>query len=107
MKRTPLNRKTPLKKTNRKRQRARFARAYGSAENVARIQAMPCVICNRTPSEAAHVKSRGAGGTWQDLVPLCRDHHREQHTMGIDTFQSHYCVDLTRIAQTTTKDTTP
>jgi hypothetical protein len=98
MKRTPLNRRTPLKKANAKRKRARFARAYGSGDNVARVQSMACIVCNRTPSEAAHVRSRGAGGTWRDIVPLCRDHHREQHAIGIQTFEATYGLDLAAIA---------
>lgn len=100
MKRTPLHRNTPLKASNPKRKRQRFARAYGSSDNVERIQAMPCVICGRSPSEAAHVRSRGAGGTWRDIVPLCRDHHREQHTVGLRTFEATHAVDLARIAAT-------
>jgi len=100
MKRTPLNRKTPIKKANAKRKRTRFARAYASGDNVARIQAMPCVVCGRAPSEAAHVRSRGAGGTWRDIVPLCRDHHRIQHAMGIRSFEERFDVDLAAIAAT-------
>lgn len=100
MKRTPLNRRTPLKKANRKRQRARFERAYGSPANVERIRNTPCVICGRTPSEAAHVRSRGAGGTWRDIVPLCSEHHREQHQVGIATFERRHKIDLAALART-------
>lgn len=34
--------------------------------------------------DAAHVKSKGSGGpdAWINLVPLCRQHHSEQHQSG-------------------------
>jgi hypothetical protein len=104
MKRTPLTRRTPLRartelrKANPKRKRVRFARAYRSEAYLAHIQRMPCAICDALPSEAAHVRSRGAGGTWEDLVPLCRDHHREQHQVGIQTFQRVHGIDLVELA---------
>jgi hypothetical protein len=31
-------------------------------------------------------------------VPLCRDHHREQHAIGIQTFEATYGLDLAAIA---------
>lgn len=44
--------------------------------------------------EAAHAKSRGAGGNRRHLVPLCQRHHREQHDRGVLTFQTTYRLDL-------------
>lgn len=38
--------------------------------------------------DACHVISKGAGGPdehW-NLMPLCRKHHIEQHTIGLSTF---------------------
>ncbi|MCA9636547.1 MAG: hypothetical protein KC420_11020 [Myxococcales bacterium] len=51
------------------------------------------------PTEAAHVRSRGAGGTRRDLVPLCQRHHSEQHRIGIKTFAERHSLDLTAEAQ--------
>jgi hypothetical protein len=46
-------------------------------------------------SDAAHVRSRGAGGNDEaNLVPLCRDHHQEQHRIGIRSFETRYGLDL-------------
>ena len=53
--------------------------------------------CGGRP-EFAHVRSRGAGGTDREAVCLCTTHHREQHRIGIQTFQAKYAVDLTAIA---------
>ena len=58
-----------------------------------------CAICGWRPVEAAHVRSRGAGGDdVGNIVPLCAAHHREQHTRGIKTFQTKYRIDLTHLA---------
>lgn len=53
---------------------------------------MPCLVCGFTPVDVAHVRSKGAGGgeeAW-NLMPLCRMHHREQHSMGFETFLDRY-----------------
>ena len=47
-------------------------------------------ICDG-PTEAAHVRSRGAGGEdANNTVSLCRKHHREQHRIGIQSFETKY-----------------
>lgn len=55
---------------------------------LAEIRSQPCVVCGATPSDAAHIKSRGAGGddTADNLMPLCREHHRIQHADGWPAF---------------------
>lgn len=51
-------------------------------------------------SDPHHVKSRGAGGPdAENLVPFCREHHSECHTIGIIEFQLRYNVDLKSIAR--------
>lgn len=49
--------------------------------------------------EPAHTKTRGAGGKRWDLVPLSPLLHSEQHTMGIESFQAKYGVDLPALAR--------
>jgi hypothetical protein len=98
VKRTPLERRTPIRKANSKRKASRFATAFGSRERVEAIKAMPCCVCGSRPSENAHIRSRAAGGTWQDIVPLCRAHHREQHDIGLATFQERHAINLRLIA---------
>jgi len=49
-----------------------------------RYHNMECIICNKHGCDPAHVRSRAAGGPdkkW-NLVPLCREHHTEQHKRG-------------------------
>jgi hypothetical protein len=54
-------------------------------------------VCTRNV-EAAHVVSRAAGGDSRALIPLCTDHHTEQHTRGISTFEATYVLDLEALA---------
>ncbi len=56
------------------------------------VKKMPCVVCGKQPSDRAHIKTRGAGATWEDFewVYLCRRHHQEQGTIGILTFYFKY-----------------
>jgi len=85
MKRTPLRRKTamkrssrPMAKVNRKRKAKRHAAQFGPQAQWCREQ--PCWVCNRPPpSDPHHVVSRGAGGTDEHTVPLCRTCHTLTH----------------------------
>ncbi len=47
-----------------------------------------CIICGKSPADKTHIKSKGSGGTGKkhNIVLLCRDHHMEQHRIGIVTF---------------------
>jgi hypothetical protein len=62
--------------------------------------------CQRQPIEFAHAKSRGAGGHDAQGVSLCVDHHKEQHTVGIETFQQKYKINLFAIAAEFARTTT-
>jgi hypothetical protein len=68
---------TPLPKSNRKR----------SKIHLNFVASQPCLICQRAPSDAHHLKfaqSRSLGMKVSDefTVPLCRDHHHELHRHG-------------------------
>lgn len=44
---------------------------------------LPCCACGaKPPSEPDHVRSRGAGGTDEDTVPMCRTCHDLRHAFG-------------------------
>lgn len=99
-----LSRKTPLSPRNVGRRARAFAEAFG--ERGAAVRAMPCLCLDLLPYdrcsgpiEAAHVRSRGAGGTRRDLVPLCQRHHRAQHSEGIKSFANGFGLDLQAEAQ--------
>jgi hypothetical protein len=67
-----------------------------------------CVVpgCHEGPIEFAHVKSRGAGGHDAQGISLCLAHHREQHQVGIMTFQARYGIDLFALAAEFARTTT-
>ena len=121
MKRSPLKRGgylkryTRLRPVNRKRRTARFAKTFGVRAEL--IRQMWCAVAQRYGErhgwgrpdaekmagcegtiQAAHVKSRGAGGDRRDLVSLCWKHHSEQHQIGIGSFARLYDLDLRKLA---------
>ena len=62
--------------------------------------------CQGHPIEFAHAKTRGSGGHDAQGVPLCLAHHHEQHSMGIESFQAKYKIDLFAIAAEFARTTT-
>jgi hypothetical protein len=68
---------TPLRKEMRRRNKA----------HLAFVAAQPCLICQRSPCDAHHLKfaqPRSLGRKVSDefTVPLCRDHHHQLHRHG-------------------------
>lgn len=56
-----------------------------------------CVICGTPHAELAHYQAVGRGRDrtkinhfGNQILALCRDHHNEQHQIGIDTFNNKY-----------------
>lgn len=66
-----------VRRINPKRRKKKFKEHFHSEERVKFINKLGCLICKK-PAQNAHIKSRAAGGTYRDIVPLCNDHHREQ-----------------------------
>ena len=55
------------------------------------VKSSPCCVCGREPVDPAHFPiSRGAGAADNDVIPLCRECHDEQHRDGVDTFHAKY-----------------
>ncbi len=84
---TPLHRKTWMRRRNPERAAKRYDRDFG--ELAAYVRTLPCASCEApAPSDPAHVKSRGAGGhAWLEnghgnIIPLCRLCHNAQHASG-------------------------
>lgn len=85
--------RTPMKRRNPKRAKARRERDFGTKAEY--IRSMPCCACGKDgPSDPHHHPTRAAGGTSKDLVPLCFRCHREFHDAGAETFQARHNVDL-------------
>jgi hypothetical protein len=63
-----------------------------SKSNLALIRTMSCFVCGGSPSDADHIKTKGAGGgdELSNLQALCRLCHIERHSMGIRSFMDRY-----------------
>ncbi len=91
--RKELRAKKSIRRRNPKRAKKRQEQAYGDKAKY--IRSLPCCVCHKPgPSDPHHYPTRAAGGTSKDLVPLCREHHREFHDTGADTFQRRHYIDL-------------
>lgn len=55
-------------------------------------QPFNCLSCGRFLVDLHHVKTQGAGGNDENynLMPLCREHHTEVHTIGLNSFSERY-----------------
>jgi hypothetical protein len=53
-----------------------------------------CLVCLRSGADRAHIKTRGSGGSNKkhNIIFLCREHHTEQHKIGILTFIRKYPI---------------
>ena len=111
MKRTPLTRRTPIRKRNPKRGGHRFPKLVNEAfrEYVRGLEC--CVWTSRSKvcfclcwyvdgkSHPDHYRTRGAAGADEgNLTPLCATHHDERHLIGVRSFQRKYGLDLKAIA---------
>lgn len=60
--------------------------------------------CQDGPIEFAHVRSAANAGTglkpadWNG-ISLCRSHHYESHSIGIQTFERKYGIDVEKLAR--------
>lgn len=59
-----------------------------------------CVICGKPNADLAHYETVGRGINRKlidhydkHVLALCRAHHSEQHNIGINTFNSKYCLE--------------
>lgn len=66
-----------------------------------RIRRMPCCVpgCKaRGKSDPHHCPTRGAGGVWHDLSPLCPADHDRVHLVGVSTFETEHGISFRAIA---------
>lgn len=49
------------------------------------VKESPCCACGAQNVDAHHIKSVGSGGgdEFNNLLPLCRQHHTEVHALGL------------------------
>ena len=101
--RRPLRANGLVKPINRERRSRMDMKLWGPDGFVEFVHRCDCAVpgCRSWYVEAAHARSRAAGGDWTDILPLCRDHHREQHQAGILTFERTHGLDMLAAAAAT------
>lgn len=90
-----MSRQQGYKRKRRQVRRARlFERTFHSEERVIFIKSLPCEVTGKvsttpcsSPVVNAHMKSRGAGGTYRDIVPLSWEVHLDFDVMGALEFE--------------------
>ena len=75
------------------------------------IRSISCIVCGGSPVDPDHLQHRGMGGAGKggtatgtvldySCIPLCRVHHSERHSLGINGFEKKYRLNLWREAFT-------
>lgn len=85
MKRTPLTRGQPIRRTgrvkpvNKARRQKELLRTYGAPARRKWVKSLCCIVCNAPPpSEQSHIRSRSGAGRKGDadkVVPMCAACH--------------------------------
>lgn len=82
--------------------KSKYARRERDRAYLVWIRSLPCLVCGRKPSEAAHLAARPFGQKCSDREtgPLCAWDHRlgphSHHALG-RKFWQHYCIDPARL----------
>ena len=82
-----------------------------NAKHLDYIRSLPCAICGGIDTEAAHIRSGNLGWGKRSTgmaekpddkwcVPLCNEHHREQHESSEMAFWHKYGIDPFMLAIT-------
>jgi len=63
-------------------------------ELLAKYRGMKCVVCSKTPCDPDHIQTKGAGhdDALKGIWPLCRKHHTEKGTIGLNKFVIKYPI---------------
>ncbi len=96
-----MRREKGLRAINPERRRLLFERQFGSKERTRFIRDFPCATCTNSKrlTQCSHVKSRGAGGGPDDMIPQCYQCHHELHQIGLEAFEQKHQVDLVKLAR--------
>ena len=78
-------------KIKAERKKERFEKHFHSVDRVRFMGSRPCEITGKLCSvHNAHMKSRGAGGTYKHVVPLHFLAHKDFDEMGEEKFEKKY-----------------
>jgi hypothetical protein len=95
-----IKRTKPVKRTNPKRRKKNHERAYGGTDRIEWIKSLKCVVCESSPCENAHTQNGGMGrkGDADSVVPMCHDHHAMLHSLGRETFEDLFFIDMDKLS---------
>jgi hypothetical protein len=80
MKRSPITRKTPLRKRSPKRAAyMRSAERQDAVAHMLAVKSLGCLVCGAHPAEAHHMPDPRSD--WR-VAPLCARHHRREYGPG-------------------------
>jgi len=79
-----------LKQRQREKQEFLFKKHFFSKHRVRFIKNLRCEVTGGFNCVNAHMKSRGAGGNYRDIVPLSWECHTDFDTMPMEKFQEKY-----------------
>lgn len=79
-------------------------RYYGSEERVKWIKNQRCYVTGRVgtsgnPIVNSHIKTKGAGGGPEWVIPMLYSLEKEFHDIGIRSFEKKYGVDLEHLCR--------
>ena len=82
------------------RTKALFARHFHSQKRVEWVRDLPCALTGlEGQSHNAHMKSRGSGGTYRDIVPLSFGAHRDYDELDKVQFSAKYGTSKERVRE--------
>lgn len=58
------------------------------------VKSLPCLVCGNSPCDPEHVFRRSHGQNDYLTVPLCRKDHEIRGSMGVDTWEETYRIDI-------------
>lgn len=91
-----------LKTPGQPRKAGKVTKPGRDEKHLAMIRQLPCIKCGKGPSDAAHVRKASAehgkapgimkpDDKW--ALPLCHEHHMEQHSQGENEFWARLGID--------------
>lgn len=87
--------RAPIPARNEDRAQKLFERNYFSEDFVKWTKGQPCVVSGKKsqrgdPVVSAHVRGKGAGGRWSDVVPMLASIHDDLHQLGPSKWEAKY-----------------
>lgn len=75
-------------------------------DHLEKVRQLPCYLSGIFEGclgivHTHHVKTKGAGGSDRQVIPLCAIHHNETHRRGVKSFARKYGIDYEKAVRET------